>query len=370
MVSKPLQRDQLEFLLKNNDKPIKLKKFDQTDRGSSLFPAFNEILVNGVVQIFVLCDKCRSIITYKSTPGASSSNTTQSTITAYYRNSKSVLPGKLKKQITSAYLDFISLDSRPFEIASGVDFQQFIQMIYNAGRLLLNSRSIEISDFYHILRQYTFLWCYFRATDSDLYLHSFCLCCKPYTLENQTAPNVRNFVYELLLEYGLSLNTNSFIVTDNEPKMIAALRDANRVGSQVVHSYNRIQSDLKIGCIGSYMKIDKIQQIPSDSGPRFGSLGSESDIVRSYPTLGSDAPKNDSHYDNFESIDKDLLSHICNFLQVLEKAITTLSDETQSTLNKSAVVPSNNSSNVNSLTCDLSASSSVDKSTTPVKANI
>ncbi|CAF4234931.1 unnamed protein product, partial [Rotaria socialis] len=343
---------------------------------------------------------------------------------------------------------------------------------------------------------YTFLWCYFRATDSDLYLHSFCLCCKPYTLENQTAPNVRNFVYELLLEYGLSLNTNSFIVTDNEPKMIAALRDANRVGSQVVHSYNRIQSDLKIGCIGSYMKIDKIQQIPSDSGPIFGSLGSESDIVRSYPTLGSDAPKNDhyinkilehsftvsksrcvevvetfdiikslvanfrrshrqlklsrelqtfsstrfsevyymmnvfnliynelvdifsdSHYDNFESIDKDLLSHICNFLQVLEKAITTLSDETQSTLNKvyhyekkeidthwpiqsehllstlihprlrdfcgnqslkdqaiqllqSAVVPSNNSSNVNSLTCDLSASSSVDKSTTPVKANI
>ncbi|CAF5197428.1 unnamed protein product, partial [Rotaria magnacalcarata] len=47
----------------------------------------------------------------------------------------------------SAYLDFISLDSRPFEIASGVGFKQFIQMIYNAGRLSLNSRSIEISDF-------------------------------------------------------------------------------------------------------------------------------------------------------------------------------------------------------------------------------
>ncbi|CAF2139127.1 unnamed protein product [Rotaria magnacalcarata] len=69
MVSKLLKRDQLEFVLKNNDKSIKLKKFEQTDRGSSLLPAFNQILVNGVVQIFVLCDKCRSIITYKSTTG-------------------------------------------------------------------------------------------------------------------------------------------------------------------------------------------------------------------------------------------------------------------------------------------------------------
>ncbi|CAF1370224.1 unnamed protein product [Rotaria magnacalcarata] len=78
----------------------------------------------------------------------------------------------------------------------------------------------------------------------------------------------------------------------------------------------------------------------------------------------------DSHYANFELIDKDLLNDICNFLQVFDEAITTLSDEIQPTLHKSAVVPSNNSSNVNSSTCDLSASSNVDKSTTPVKTNI
>ncbi|CAF4221761.1 unnamed protein product [Rotaria magnacalcarata] len=148
----------------------------------------------------------------------------------------------------SAYLDFISLDSRPFEIASGVGFKQFIQMIYNAGRLSLNSRSIEISvflphptpvsrkvdeipyDFFNRNLDIHFCSVTICAIDSDFYLNSFCLCCKPYTLENQTTPNVRTFVDELLLEYGLSLNTNSLIVRDNEPKMIAALRGANRVG--------------------------------------------------------------------------------------------------------------------------------------------
>ncbi|CAF5145503.1 unnamed protein product, partial [Rotaria magnacalcarata] len=66
-----------------------------------------------------------------------------------------------------------------------------------------------------------------REIDENFYLHSFSLGCKPYTLANQTAPNVRKFIDDLLHDYGLSLNTNSFIVTDNESKMLAALRGAN-----------------------------------------------------------------------------------------------------------------------------------------------
>lgn len=69
-----------------------------------------------------------------------------------------------------------------------------------------------------------------RHVDRDFYLHSFCLGCKPYNLANQKAPNIRKFIDDLLSEYGLSLNQNSFIVTDNEPKMLAALHDAHRVG--------------------------------------------------------------------------------------------------------------------------------------------
>jgi hypothetical protein len=55
-----LKRAQLEFLLKNNEKSIKLKKFEQTVRGSSFLPSFSLIVVNDVAQDFVLCNKCRS----------------------------------------------------------------------------------------------------------------------------------------------------------------------------------------------------------------------------------------------------------------------------------------------------------------------
>ena len=43
----------------------------------------------------------------------------------------------------------------------------------------------------------------------------------------------------MLFEYGLSLNQNTFITTDNEPKMAAALRDANRIGC-ADHYVNKI----------------------------------------------------------------------------------------------------------------------------------
>jgi len=59
----------------------------------------------------------------------------------------SILPEKLKKEITNAYVDFIALDSRPFEIACGIGFKQFLQAVYNAGKSSSNTQSIEISDF-------------------------------------------------------------------------------------------------------------------------------------------------------------------------------------------------------------------------------
>jgi len=69
MVFKLLTRAQLELLLKSNDKSIKLKKVEQTEHGSSFWPKFSLVLVNDIIQDFVLCDKCRSIITYKSSTG-------------------------------------------------------------------------------------------------------------------------------------------------------------------------------------------------------------------------------------------------------------------------------------------------------------
>ncbi|CAF1537198.1 unnamed protein product [Rotaria sp. Silwood1] len=341
-----------------------------------------------------------------------SSNTTQSSITVYYGYKKPpVLPENLKKEITDAYVDFVVLDSRPFEIASGTRFKHFLQVVYDAGKSSSSLQSINISDYLPhpttvSVQVMTLNWCKtldsytvivdmwteeysgihfcgvtIRATDSDFYLHSFCLCCKPYTPENQTAPNIRKFIDEILSEYGLSLNTNSFIITDNEPKIIAALRGTNRVGCSD-HYINKILEHSftlsKSGCVEVIQTFDVIKS-----------------LVASFRR---------SHR---QSIEKDLLSHIGDFLKVFDDMIRTLNDETQPTLHKvvplrmvlinhcspkaddalsimilkkilnqaiqllkSAVVSSNNSFHINSSTCDSSESSGIDKSITCTKSNI
>ncbi|CAF3585805.1 unnamed protein product [Rotaria sp. Silwood1] len=329
-----------------------------------------------------------------------SSDTTQSSITVYYGHKKlPVLPEKLKKEITDAYVDFVVLDGRPFEIASGTRFKHFLQVVYDAGKSSSSLQSINISDYlphpttvsvqvmtlklnyFIILVGIHFCGVTIHATDSDFYLHSFCLCCKPYTPENQTAPNIRKFIDEILSEYGLSLNTNSFIITDNEPKIIAALRGTNRVGCSD-HYINKILEHSftlsKSGCVEVIQTFDVIKS-----------------LVASFRR---------SHR---QSIEKDLLSHIGDFLKVFDDMIRTLNDETQPTLHKvvplrmvlinhcspkaddalsiiilkkflnqaiqllkSAVFSSNSSFHINSSTCDSPESSGIDKSITCTKSNI
>ena len=97
MASKLLTRNELEQLLKKNDMSITFEKNQKNNHGSAFWSEFSLVYVNNVVQNFVLCDKCRSIITYKSSTGtgglkkhlascaessSSSSTTTQSTITS------------------------------------------------------------------------------------------------------------------------------------------------------------------------------------------------------------------------------------------------------------------------------------------------
>ncbi|CAF1449139.1 unnamed protein product [Rotaria sp. Silwood1] len=244
----------------------------------------------------------------------------------YYENKKpSVLPKKLKKEITDAYIDFVVLDGRPFEIAFGSGFKQFLQVIYNAGKSSSNTQSIDISDYLPHPTTVSIHFCgvTVRATDSDFYLHSFCLCCKPYSLENPTAPNIRKFVDELLLEYGLSLNTNSFIITDNEPKMIAALRGANRVGCSD-HYINKILEHSftisKSGCVEVVQTFDVIKSLVAN----FRRSHRQNVFNLTYNELMDIF--SGSHYNDFESIDKDLLSLICDFLRVFDEIITTLND--------------------------------------------
>ena len=159
MVSKMLIRRELEHLLKQNDSSIKLKQVQQTDRSSSFWPQFSLIFVNDIVQNFVQCNKCRAIIVYKSATGtgglkkhalscekSSPSAKTQSTITTFYGKKSSVIPEKLRKEITDAYVDFVLLDGRSFKMGSDTGFKQFIDVVYKAGKASTNIQPIEIVD--------------------------------------------------------------------------------------------------------------------------------------------------------------------------------------------------------------------------------
>jgi hypothetical protein len=159
MESKILTRTELERLLKQNHSSITFKQVQQTDRGSSLWPQFNLIFVDNIIQNFVICIKCRTIIAYRSATGTgglkkhaiscekpSSSKAIQSAITTYYGKKPSIVPEKLKTEVTDAYIDFVLLDSRPFKIGSDAGFRQFLQVVFNAGKSSINLESIEFPD--------------------------------------------------------------------------------------------------------------------------------------------------------------------------------------------------------------------------------
>ena len=66
--------------------------------------------------------------------------------------------------------------------------------------------------------------------DEQYHMKMFLLGCKRYNLENQTVPKVRRFVDSMLLEFGLKLESYSYVVFDNENKMKTVFPDVVRVG--------------------------------------------------------------------------------------------------------------------------------------------
>jgi hypothetical protein len=58
--------------------------------------------------------------------------------------------------------------------------------------------------------------------DQNNQLHVFILGCYPYDENDQKAPTVRAFVDAILDEYGLKLDDNKYVMSDNENKMKCA----------------------------------------------------------------------------------------------------------------------------------------------------
>ena len=70
-----------------------------------------------------------------------------------------------------------------------------------------------------------------RFVDQSFQLFTFILGCFPYNAPSHSAKHVREFVNQVLEEFKLQLDSTKYVVSDNEPKMIAAFREqCSRIG--------------------------------------------------------------------------------------------------------------------------------------------
>ena len=67
--------------------------------------------------------------------------------------------------------------------------------------------------------------------DPEYQSHAFLIGCYPYTLENKRAPTIRLFIDNILNGFGLKLNSEKFIMSDNEATMKCTFNsNCKRVG--------------------------------------------------------------------------------------------------------------------------------------------
>ena len=145
-----LKKNDIVKLMKQHDKSIVLHK----PKSPKLFKAweyFCIIVVNGVEQQFVCCDRCKELLVCRQRDGTSSiakhkcayydSLTSLNgcldnrlKVTEYYASSKcSEIPKRIKKKIKVACVEFTALDCRAFELVSGEGFLNMAQSIFDAG---------------------------------------------------------------------------------------------------------------------------------------------------------------------------------------------------------------------------------------------
>ncbi len=176
-------------------------------------------------------------------------------------------------------------------------------------------------------------------------------------MDNQTSPNVRKFVDSVFEEFGLRLDSSSFVVSDNENKMKCSFGDVSRIGCSV-HYMNK-----PMGKAFSGAKNDGLKQAQE-------LFSQVKDIVehvrrchkqkklRKKLQIYSKTRLNDAFYmfnvfnDMFDEIphtlsanylltysriNQNLLRNICNFISIFDDVIEQLSVDTRPTLH--LVVP-------------------------------
>ncbi|CAF2003862.1 unnamed protein product [Rotaria magnacalcarata] len=383
---------------------------------------FHKIFVNNVQEQFVSCDKCKTILAFTLINGTNnmkthfnccsntkieSSDPNQTKVHDFYPTSQIIdVPRKIKLAIAKAYAEFSALDGRAFETMKGDGFDNVAQVLFEAGSYFPDS-SIQVQ---HILphpttisrgvmqiyehskqqliqickdiksfcvvvdswsEKYTGInYCDIglRFTDENFKLLSFILGCYVYDAPNHAAVHFREFVDSKLQEYNSQLDSSKFVVSDNEPKMLAAFRDnCQRIGcsdhylnKQLQHAFESSEIHLNknilenVNCTAAQNIFSLVKNIVVDirrshrqqqqsmklqvySETRFNGALTMLDIFRKAFYELSALLTNTKSMDSFNLIDKKSLDDICCFLQPFDEVIQSLSEDHRPTLHK--VIP-------------------------------
>ncbi|CAF4940274.1 unnamed protein product [Rotaria sp. Silwood1] len=347
-----LTKNDILRLIKQRDKSIVFRKPKKSSKSSPVWEHFCIIVVNDIEQAFVCCDHCKELLVYRQRDGttsmtkhkrschasltsSSSCSDGQLTVIEYFTSSKSPNVSKtIKDKIKLACTEFTALDCRPFELVTGEGFLKKAQSLSYCGLAL-------------------------RHVTKNFKLLNYILGCFLFDSESQSASNIRSFVDSQLLSFGLVLNSNIFVVTDNENKMRAAFKEqCIRVGcsihfvnKQLEHSFTSLEIDKqpikcdKAQCLfghakrivthvrRSHRQIKLKGKLQLYSNTRFnGAFYMLEVFFDVYDELPGVINKN--LIDSLAAIDKDLLEELCVFLKLFDQAIIQLSDEDKPTIHQ------------------------------------
>ncbi|CAF1460760.1 unnamed protein product [Rotaria sordida] len=417
----PFNKRDIERLIEEKNTSISYVKPKETQNMSKCWSQFSQIYIANIKQDFIICDSCKSILVYKSSTGSgcmishsrscqtkekhSDSSDQQRKINHYYKltsSGKNNVPKRIKNGITSACVEFVVQDGRAFHLLEGSGFVRLAKQLFNAGKLMSSTTTIEIEDllpdpttisrnidrmYAHYKKQliqlcksmdyfcltvdfwtesYTVFheglsYCGLLLNHVDLEFQSqaFLLGCFPYEMENKRAATIRSFVDDILQSFGLKLDEEKYIMSDNEPTMKCTFSlNCKRIGcsdhylnKQLQHAFTSQMIDGEdVTCelaqemfdsvkhtVSSVRRMHKQQNLSKKlilySDTRFsGAYNMFTVFLNVFDELDKILDSKLLTY--YSRIDKDLLHDICQFLFPFDTVLQTLSDSKRPTLHR------------------------------------
>jgi hypothetical protein len=140
---------EVEDLVKKNDTCLSFAK--PPCAKSSYWDKYQEVLINNIRQRYIICNDCRSILTWIPSNGTGVMKkhsigcrkakelppTIQPRITSSFKQNSQVTPNQLrsfKTKVLRGAVEMCVLDSRPFNIVHGKGFEEFTKQIFDAGK--------------------------------------------------------------------------------------------------------------------------------------------------------------------------------------------------------------------------------------------